>query len=154
MPRRLIRRRQPVADETGVLLTIDGLSLFTAAEKKGTKGELPFTHLIVKSGQENATLVKGWFVNENRSEEFLVNRYAESLAGSLNITSEIGTITATFHAAWPKGTKPPPDEPRGADQHSQGGDATSRGASFEQKYVPIEMEVGVLRAVIPVRYTR
>ena len=128
--------------------------MFAAAEKKGPKGELPFTHLIVEPGDTKAIIIKGWFINEVKSEEFLVTSYAESLAGSLNATSDIGTITATFHAAWPKGTAPPSDERKSGDKNSQGGDATGRGAAFEQKYVPVEMEVGTPRAVIPVRYTR
>ena len=137
-----------------VALKIDGLSMFTAAESKGSKGELPFSHLIVMSGEKNAIVVKGWFISEAKSEEFLVRSYAESVAGSLNASSDIGTITATFHAAWPKGGKPPTDEGPSGDKNSQGSDATGRGASFDQKYIAVEMDVGKPRAVIPVRYAR
>ena len=70
-------------------------------------------------------------------------------------TAPTGTITATFHAAWdPKTGKPPADEPKNPDKQSLSGDATGKGARFEQKYQEVQREVGVAREVISVRYTK
>ena len=47
--------RDPFA--AAVALKIDGLSMFAAAAKKGPKGELPFTHLIVEPGEAKAIII-------------------------------------------------------------------------------------------------
>jgi len=138
--------------DVAVSLSIDGLSMFVFCEDRDKKtGGPAYPHVIMRA--KSTTLIRGWFITLERSEEFKVTEYAKSVAGSLNSSANVGTITACFHAAWDPKESPPPGEPK-ADAFSQSADATGRGASFEKKYTLVERKTGALRSVISVRYTR
>jgi len=98
--------------------------------------------------------VRGWFVTRENSEEFLVTSYARSAAAALNSPAHVGTLTALFHAAWPRDGLPPAGEPKNPDEHSQSADATGRGKRFAMQYETVEYKVGTLRAAISVRYSK
>jgi hypothetical protein len=145
-----VRLINNTAHEAAVTLTIDGLNVFTFSEVRDPKTKQPrFGRVIVPA--KGSVVIKGWHRTNELSEEFLVTEYARSAAGSLGSTAKLGTITATFSAAWPKGGQPPSDEPAGP---SRSVDATGRGAQFKEKYVEVEREIGVVREVVSVRYTR
>ena len=80
----------------------------------------------------------------------MVTAYAKSAAASLNHTANIGTITATFQAAWDK--DPPRDEP--GRRRGGIGDATGRGDRIGEDYQEAVRHLGVIRDCISVRYTK
>jgi hypothetical protein len=65
----------------------------------------------------------------------------------------VGTITASFSAAWPKGGDPPDDEPRFA-RSAESDIATGLGRQIDQAYEKVERDIGQLRATVSVRYNR
>lgn len=127
--------------------------MFAFAENVPTD-TLPDSQVIVEL--KNTVLIRGWYRNNDESEEFLVTDYAKSAAAELKQSgANIGTITAVFSAAWPKDGKPPADEPKTSGAASRSAEAaTGRGKRFEEKYTEVESNVGVVRAVISVRYNR
>ena len=141
--------------EMAVQLTIDGLSMFQFSElrvKDGPKkGQPAYGTLIL--GPKKHFDVKGWHCTNERSTEFKVTEYAETAAASINQTANLGTITVSFRASWPKGSPPPGDEPS-KTKSTTSGDGTGFGKSFEQKFKEVERTVGVIRSSVSVRYAR
>ncbi len=137
--------------DAAVRLSIDGLSLFAFSTVKTAKGK-PYTQLILDAGKSYT--VRGWHVTNQESDSFRVTAYAKSAAAELKSTAKTGTITATFAAAWPKGGKPPADEPDKAQPRSVSGDATGRGPRVAAKYREVQRNFGVIRATVSVRYTK
>jgi hypothetical protein len=138
--------------EAAVTLTIDGLNLFTSSKLRGKDGKpLYSAFLVAKKGR---TLITGWHVDNNESDEFQVTEYAKSEAGKLGSSANLGTITATFAAAWPKDGKPPLDEPAAPSARAKSADATGRGARHEKKWVEVERLFGVTRDAVSVRYSK
>jgi hypothetical protein len=133
-----------------VQLTIDGLSLFTFSELRHAegprKGRPLYSRVICPRG---SCVIRGWHITNEKSDAFLVTRYAQSAAAELKNAGSVGTITATFAAAWPKG-KRPADEvlDRSPDL------ATGRGAKVDQTYEPVELEWGLDRAAVSIRYVK
>jgi hypothetical protein len=137
------------AHDAAVTISIDGVNLFAFSENKG------YSNLIL-SKDKGSALVKGWFRTLEKSDAFKITSYADSAAAELlNGTSQIGTITVTFAACWPKGQKPPSDElkfrfaVRGSEEL-----ATGRGPSIEQKYEEAERVNGEVRSVLSIRYSK
>jgi hypothetical protein len=117
------------------------------------QGGPKYTNYIVPAGK--ALTVPGWHVTNQRSDKFKVTAFADSaVAKEMAKANEaaIGTVTASFAAAWPVSAEPPPDEP--AVKKGVGGDATGRGPPTEFKVQEVEMTVGALRASVSVRYTK
>jgi hypothetical protein len=143
--------------EAAVQLRIDGLSMFAFSDpefqhKDGPrKGEPLYTVVIV--GPRSKADIPGWHVNTKKSDSFLVTEFAKSGAALLKPTGGIGTISATFQAAWEKDALPPKDEP-GKKRGVGSGDATGRGPEVAKEYKEVQRELGVIRDVISVRYTR
>jgi len=133
--------------DAAVTLTIDGLNMFAFSENKS------YTHLIVPA--KSSGVITGWHRNNIDSDVFEVSRYSKSAAAELQSTAGVGTITASFAAAWPKDVPPPEDE-YVAQFGSRGyeGNATARGPRIEQRYKEVERVVGVVRASVSVRYTK
>lgn len=140
--------------DAAVDLRVDGLSMYTFSEAKfrDRAGQPIYRYVIVP--KKASVLIRGWHVSNDDSDEFLVTSYAKSAVGMTASSANVGTITANFHAAWPKNGKPPADEPRNPGPFSQSADATGRGKRFDQKFVEVESEVGVLRSAISVRYVK
>lgn len=157
--------------EAAVALHIDGLSMFAFSElrqpdmvkdDKGMtvenkkKGEPLYTVVILppkKDGKPGEAIIRGWHVNNKQTDKFLVTEYAKSAAASLNHTANLGTITATFQAAWAKEVGPPADEP-GLKRGEGSGDATGRGDRIGQEYKEVIRHFGVIRDCVSVRYTK
>ena len=139
--------------EAAVAVRIDGLSVFAASSDTDTKTGLPvYQHLLVPKGR--AVVVEGWHAGGNDWNEFLVTSFDKSLAKELKSPGKVGTITASFHAAWKKGDAPPAGEPKTADEYAQSADATGKGNRFVQEVKPEERQLGALRGTISVRYNR
>ena len=103
--------------EAAVALSVDGLSMFAFSDEKTAR------FMVVPPGE--SYVVVGWHRNFDEFNEFLITSYAKGAAALLGADpANVGTITATFQACWPKGTNPPPDEPGSAP--IAGGFTTSR----------------------------
>ncbi|MDX1961985.1 MAG: hypothetical protein SFX18_02455 [Pirellulales bacterium] len=130
--------------EAAVLVTVDGLSMFSFSSK-GNFG----SQVIVPPGKH--VDVTGWYFDDNDTRAFLLTSYPDSAAGKKGIpTSSIGVITATFAATWKPEDQAPGDETstRGADT------ATGIGEKTGQNWVPVKRVIGRPRSVVSVRYNR
>jgi hypothetical protein len=133
-------------EDAAVTLTIDGLTMFAFSEHR------EYSYVIIPRRRHG--LIKGWHITNERTDSFQVTAYSKSaVAELLPNSSEVGTITAAFAAAWPPSAPPPTDE-RGSRSTLRGANATGRGPSVETKYQVLERFTGVIRATVSVRYTR
>lgn len=142
--------------DAAVALTLDGVSTFAFCTERRPDGSPAFEHYLVPAG--GSTEVKGWFRDQQTLEEFLITAFEDGVAFSLNQTSNVGTITARFHAAWPKEGPRPRDEPgsakgvRGLGRNAF--NAIGRGQQLQQNAQTVAREIGVLRSSVSVRYQR
>jgi hypothetical protein len=134
-------------------LLIDGLSVFEFSNIRHTsgpnQGKPKYTNYIIAKG--DSPTLKGWHKDNQHVESFLVTGYSECAAATLGHTQNLGTITVTFAAAWPKGSPPPPDE---FISKSAGGNATGFGPPLEHKVEEVQRDIGRVRASLCVRYAR
>lgn len=141
--------------EMAVQLRIDGLSMYCFSEVRYTegprKGEPRYTTVIV--APRKTVTIHGWHVNNEKTDKFMVMEYAKSAAGSLNHIANLGTITASFQASWPEGEPAPKDEP-GRSRGAGSGDATGFGPRIDQNFQEVKRNMGVIREVISVRYSK
>ena len=134
-------------DDAAVTLTVDGLNIFVFSENP------EYRFFIVP--KKSRALIKGWHRTNSVSDAFQVTEYSKSaVAQFLPRPSDIGMITASFAAAWPKAIEPPMDERRAMFAMRGEADATGRGPEVRAKYKEVERKVGVTRAAISVRYKR
>lgn len=133
--------------DAAVTLSIDGLSMYCFSKT-------PYQHVIIPAGKEG--LIPGWYRDNENSDSFLVTEYSKSAAAQLLPPNPavLGTVTATFSAAWEKA--PPPDEPAAekANKFSRSADATGQGPNIAAKYALVHRHYGVIRSVVSVRYSR
>jgi hypothetical protein len=141
--------------EAAVALSIDGLSMFSFSEQHKTAR-------FVTVPPKGTYTVLGWHRTLEESNEFLITSYAKGAAALLGADpANVGTITATFQACWPKGGAAPPDEP-GQGGIFAGGASTSRvpdkstgvGKGVQSKTGRVEREAGVIRSSVSVRYVK
>jgi hypothetical protein len=139
--------------EAGVTITIDGINLFAFSEMKDAEtGKPKYTCLIVDPKTNGD--IKGWHRTNQVSDSFLITEYAKSAAAELQNTANVGTITVTFCAAWPKDQPPPADEPAEAKAGTRSVDATGRGPQIAAKFEEVSRNFGVIRATVSVRYSK
>jgi hypothetical protein len=144
---RLVNRS---AIEVAVRLSVDGLNLFTFSElrqKEGPYKGAPLYDMVLVPPRDSVT-IKGWHFNNTTSRKFKITEYADTAAAKMNKSTDIGTITATFCAAWEK--TPPADEPDGS--RAPGDDGTGFGEPTEMKYTAVQRTIGAVRASVAVRY--
>jgi hypothetical protein len=139
--------------EAAVALSIDGLSMFSFSDQKTAR------FMIVPP--QGAYTVLGWHRNLQESNEFLITSYAKGAAALLEADpANVGTITATFQACWPKGGSPPPDEPGkipiagGISSASVPEKSTGVGNRVRSGSTRVEREEGAIRAAVSVRYIK
>jgi hypothetical protein len=131
--------------DAAATLTIDGLSMFAFSKDKGNP------RLIIPA--HKSTTIVGWHRTHEVSDEFLITSYAKGAAAELNSSSEdVGTITATFAAAWTDVR--PPDEPLPDLVPMAEADATGKGKQVESKFTRVQREIGMIRAAVSIRYTK
>ncbi|SIO39846.1 hypothetical protein SAMN05444166_4371 [Singulisphaera sp. GP187] len=132
--------------DAAVTVTIDGLNIFAFSDHKN------YTHYIVPSKQ--ALVVPGWHRTNQVSDSFQVTEYAKSaVAEALPSSTTVGTITASFAAAWAKDSVPPDDEAPGK-KGGRNGNATGKGPPVDFKLVEVVRDIGRLRASVSVRYNK
>ena len=132
--------------DAAVALFIDGLSMFTFSE------HTEYGHVVIPAGGN--ALIEGWHRNNEESNQFEVVEYANSPAARiLQNTSTIGTITASFAAAWSGDKDRPDDEPRQEDT-ARSANGTGLGKKISKQYDEVTRCSGVVRSVVSVRYSR
>ena len=132
--------------DAAVILTIDGLNVFAFSANKN------YSLWVVPKKQ--TLTVPGWHRTNAKADSFLVTEYAKSaVAEALPSSASVGTITASFAAAWPQGSNPPEDEAP-SRKGGRAGDATGRGPETPTSFVEVVREIGRLRDAISVRYTK
>lgn len=136
--------------DAAVRLLIDGLSVFSFSNIRDAQtGKPKYSVYILDRGGE--AVLRGWHKTNEQVESFLVTGYSQSAAAQLGQTQDLGTITVTFAAAWPKGSPPPSDE---FISKSAGGNATGFGPPVEHRVQEVQRDIGRIRASLCVRYTR
>lgn len=142
--------------DAAVELSIDGLNMFAFSEMRHTRGprqgEPLYSRVIVPAGK--SAIVVGWHRTNRASDRFLITKYAESAAASLGQTAQVGTITATFSAAWDRDGEAPEDEPRVYYTVAEAEDGTGFGERVETDLQEVQREIGVVRSSISVRYLK
>lgn len=147
--------------DAAVRLSIDGLSMFAFSELRQPdtlpggkpnprRGEPLFNVVIVP--KHSKVEILGWHRNNKDTDRFLVTEYAKSAAATIYHKAGVGTITATFAAAWdPNRQNPPPDEPPFARGDPN---ATGFGERVHAPFVEVQRRVGAVRASVSVRYSK
>lgn len=132
--------------DAAVTLSIDGVNAFAFSENK------EYQHFIVRANTNG--FVQGWHRTNQFADAFEVGEFSKSAAAAvLPSGGAIGTITATFAAAWGANALPPEDE-FASKFASRGADATVRGERTAVNLDELHRDTGVMRAAISVRYTK
>ena len=144
---RLINR-SPLDMATRV--SVDGFNVFAFSELRQEGGPYKGAPLydMVLVPAKGSLVIPGWHRTNTTSDKFKITEYAKTPAAKMNKNTDIGTITATFCAAWEK--TPPDDEPPGA--RAPGDDGTGFGEPTTVNYEPVKRTIGAVRASIAVRY--
>jgi len=139
--------------DAAVKISIDGLSMYAFSENKN------YAVAIVAAGKDSQPglgMIPGWHITNERSDAFQVDAYSRSAAAALLPASKsVGTITATFQAAWPQGSDPPADE--GEAGGARDADATARGRQVnpeQTRFIEVSRSVGKVRASVSVHYNK
>ena len=136
--------------DSAVILAVDGLSVFAFSDQLADRD----ARLIIP--KHSNSLIVGWYRNDgpNGSNEFLVARLSEAAAAKQmpQSSAQIGMVTATFAAAWPKDAPAPPGEepfiPTKDDL------ATAIGKPIDQPFKRVDYVFGKTKAAITVRYNK
>jgi hypothetical protein len=148
---RIINRSK---SDVAVTLTIDGLDMFTFSEVRDQEGQPRYNHMIFSRpapGQvEAAGRIRGWHVNNKRSDSFLVTEFGKGEASKLlKNSARVGTIVVTFAAAWDKDGEPPADE-KGNKSVSE----TAKGPPVETNLKETTRQIGRVREIVSIRYSK
>jgi hypothetical protein len=110
--------------------------------------EKHYTFVIVPPN--SSTLIKGWHLSNEQTQEFKVTEFPASASAKLKLapSETTGTICAAFSAAWTSDANKPKDE------STTRGLATGFGDVIDQKFVEVKRFIGNMREAIVVRYTR
>jgi hypothetical protein len=136
--------------EIAVHVSVDGFNIFTFSELRQEDGAYkgaPLYDMVLIPAKGSLT-IPGWHRTNTTSDKFKITEYAKTAAARMNKNTDIGTITATFCAAWEK--IPPDDEPSGA--RAPGDDGTGFGEPKTVNYEPVKRTIGAVRASVAVRY--
>jgi hypothetical protein len=134
--------------EAAVAVSIDGIDAFTFSEIRDAKGKPKYTHYIVPFGQST---IPGWHKTNEHSDSFLVTKYGQGAASQQPERSrgKVGIITFRFALAWTGNSVP--DAEKGARDASN---ETGFGPPVQTELKEVARQVGTVRDVISVRYTR
>ena len=136
--------------EAAVRLSIDGINMFQFSElrqKDGPYAGAPAYDMVLVPPM-GTLVIPGWHRNNKTSSRFRITEYAETAAAKVNKNTDIGTIVATFCAAWEK--TPPEGEPDGA--RGPGDDGTGFGEDTSRPYATVRRTIGAVRGSVAVRY--
>ncbi|MGB7343136.1 MAG: hypothetical protein WBD20_02890 [Pirellulaceae bacterium] len=135
----------------GVKLTIDGINVFAMSDNPSYHGK-DITMALCPCSKSP---IKGWYLTDSHSAEFQVAKFGETAAAKLGAFENMGTITARFFAATPKGPLncPPCEDkkPSGEQTRSLG---TKLGAKTKMNYGRLEVNFGELLGAVSARYVK
>lgn len=135
--------------DAAVTLTIDGLNVFEFSQFKDQ-----YRFYVIGDGQSG--LIPGWHRTNESSDAFQITGYSKSPAAKLlSDVGKLGTITATFCAAWNPDDLPPGDEFESQQKRGRGEPlATGRGPNVVTNFREVSREFGRVRTAISVRYNK
>lgn len=135
--------------EAAITPNIDGLDVFTFSELRNEKtGHPKYSHFVIPAN--GSTVIKGWHKNNKEALSFLVTEYGKGAASEAKVArGKIGVLTVTFAFAW--SGKEPPDEEKGA---RDGGNETGFGPPQKVNLNEVHRQIGVVRDIVSIRYTR
>jgi hypothetical protein len=136
--------------DMAVRLSVDGFNMFAFSELRQDDGPYkgaPLYDMVLVPANGSLT-IPGWHRTDATADKFQITEYGKTAAAKMQKSTDIGTITATFCAAWEK--TPPDDEPPGA--RAPGEDGTGFGEPTAVSREPVRRTVGAVRASIAVRY--
>jgi hypothetical protein len=139
--------------EAAVTCHIDGLDVFTFSELRDEKTGRPrYSYYVVKP--QGATQIVGWHKRNEKPDNYLsfqVMAYGKGASAFApeKAAGKTGVITCTYSLAW---TGRPPDEEKNA--RDAGGNETGFGPPVSRQAREVERQVGVVRDVISIRYSR
>ena len=134
------KSRKPI----GVKLTIDGVNVFAMSTKAAYRGK----DITMALCPCSTSRIKGWHLTDLESAEFQVSKFGETAAATLGAFENMGTITARFFDATPKGPLncAPCERTRGL--------GTKLGAKTKMNYGSLDVKFGELLGSVSVRYTK
>jgi hypothetical protein len=144
--------------DVAVTLTIDGLDLFTFSEVRDPKTNQPlYKHMIFSKPApgraEAAGVIRGWHrVNSGKDAAFafLVTEFGKGEASRLlKSSARVGTLVVTFAAAW-SGDADQPEDEKGNKSASE----TAKGPPVETNLKEVTRQIGRVREVVSIRYSR
>lgn len=138
-----------------VTVNIDGVDVFAfsdlrlPADAKFPAGKPKYSHFIIPPG---GGIIPGWHRNNQKSASFEVTAYGEGASKLLKLDStRPGVITVSFALAW-KGDEIPEEEKN--VRRSASGNETGFGPDVQNKLEETQMNFGVVREIVSVRYSR
>ncbi|MCA9166780.1 MAG: hypothetical protein KDB23_03895 [Planctomycetales bacterium] len=138
--------------DAAVALSIDGISSFAFSSIHDPSGSPASEYYLVPARSD--ITIRGWFRSTADVHEFTVTPESESAAAQLKQTTKLGTITASFRAAWRHGSPPPRDEQVGTKGAGSQALGTGLGALIPQDSQVVQRDIGVLRSTVSLRYDR
>jgi hypothetical protein len=133
------------AGDVGVTLSIDGINTLAFSKNENYRR----LGMWVIPARSSGT-VRGWHVQGNEALAFVVTTLANAPAAQLGAVENIGTITASFCAAF-EGDDLPPGEPVPTSRDQL---ATGKGPPIQQPMREVQRHFGVVRESISIRYAK
>jgi hypothetical protein len=135
--------------DAAVTVAVDGLDLFTFSEVRDGQNRPKYRHYIV--GPRESAIIPGWHRTNDKSDSILVTEYGKGAISSVPAAARgsVGMVTVTFAAAW-TGKNAPPEE---AGRRG-GGNEAGFGPPVKTRLEEAKREIGVVREIVSVRYTR
>lgn len=141
-----VRVHNRTSHDALVGIQIDGLSSFALSESDAARTWRGYFLGAGKSG-----IIRGYYKNSEKSYAFLVGGYESSIvAERIPDAPDVGTIAASFSAAWTDDANKPSDEP--PSQVSGAPKATHKGPELADKTQTMQSFSGIPRALIKVQY--
>ncbi len=136
----------------GVKLTIDGINVFAMSDNPSYHGK-DVTMALCPCSKSR---IKGWYLTDKHSAEFQVAKFGETAAAKLGAFENMGTVTARFFDATPKGPlncAPCEDPTAGAGEQTRSL-GTKLGKKTKMDYGRLEVSFGHLLAAVSARYVK
>ena len=136
----------------GVKLTIDGINVFAMSDNTAYRGK-DITMALCPCSKSQ---IRGWYLTDKESAEFQVAKFAETAAATLGAFEKMGTVTARFFDATPKG--PLNCAPCNSGNTKSGERTRSLGTKLGKKtkmnYGRLDVKFGSLLGAVSARYVK
>ena len=139
--------------DAAIELKLDGINTFHFSKIRSPSDESKSLYLHYIIPKKSKSIVTGWHVDNDSVRKYKITGYEGSAAMAANQDVEIGTISASFSAAWEKGSSLPNGE---LFERSLGkdGDFIGFGDIEKNSVKEIPREIGRVREVLVVRYRK